>query len=90
MKRLTGTRSSMSPCQDTGADEVSPSISPDPSAPMNNAGELPVAILMAGEGSEALCVDKCFCMCVCMNVSVCTVIADVSVVCTCVYGVRSC
>lgn len=48
MKRLTGTRSNGSPCQDTGPDEVSPSSSPDPSPPMNNAGEPPVAILMAG------------------------------------------
>eukprot|EP00064_Thunnus_orientalis_P015868 superscaffoldBa00003030_g15929 len=62
MKRLTGTRSNGSPCQDTGPEEVSPSASPDPSTHMNNAGELPVVIVVAGgpawAGSRWACVHS--------------------------------
>lgn len=78
IKRLTGTRSNMSPF---GANEDSPSNSPDPSTPMNNAGEPSVAFLMAGMGCE-LCVEKCLYMCVCMRVHVLGVSVDCICVCS--------
>lgn len=45
MKRLTGTRSKATPCQDTGPGEASPGARPE-SIKRNDTEELPAAFLV--------------------------------------------